>query len=110
MKFNVGPFSCRVIIVEQPPIFDGKPCDGLIDFDSELIQITMRLSGKRRLNVLLHEISHAWQFHFPMPCEEEGQCDFFANAAQAAMQDLLAQGGIDALNAMQPAAEEVGAA
>ena len=109
MTFRVGPFDYVVKVVATAPRMDGVPCDGIIEFDEERIQLYAKTRGKRRLNVLLHELAHAWRYHFPAPCDEESQCDFLANLAQSAMQDLLRQGGIEALEAMQPTEEPMAA-
>lgn len=100
MRFNVGPFVYALEISDQRPCFEGHACDGIIDFSAEKIIIFTGVRGRRRLNVLLHELRHAWLHHFPHSAEEEANCDMAAMYAQAAMQDLAMQGGIEALDAL----------
>lgn len=107
MKFSVGPFTYTLKIVDQRPVYDGSPCDGLIDIDNEKIIIFTGVRGRRRLNVLLHELRHAWLHHFPHDANEEADCDMAANFAQSAMQDLALQGGTKALDALVSEEEEI---
>ena len=103
MQFRVGALSYDLIITDHRPISpDGHECDGLADLDQQLISIFTGVRGQRRLNVLLHELRHAWRYHFGAgeAHGEETDCDLSAHYAQQAMADLENQGGLYALDGL----------
>lgn len=108
MRFRVGPFEYALRIVADRPVLDGRGVDGLIDYEAETISIYHGVRGRRRLNVLLHELGHAWDYHFAPGTDAEASANHKAAYAQQALHDLDEQGGVAALEALLPVAETDG--
>jgi hypothetical protein len=105
MIFHIGPWAYRVRITEEPITdSDGRELSGkAVREDQEiLVAGEKRLPRKQRLNTVLHEVRHAWLFHFPKPRTEEEDCEFSAAVMAQAHQDLNEQGGAESLEAMNP--------
>ena len=97
MEFRIVTKRCPLVITDQPIVHEGKPKDGLADWDNKRILIGAHVRPEERLILLLHEIWHCWRFHSPKAHEVEEECDQFAIAAETAIEDLEDQGGVRAL-------------
>lgn len=105
--FYVGKTPYLVRISDKPLQIDGRRCDGLCDPDTRTIQISPLVQPERRLNVLLHELFHGFEFGFGFPRDSEALADFGASVCERAIHDLTAAGGIQALQHLR-AGEEFG--
>lgn len=107
--FRIGPWQYRVRVVAGPILDDqGRELLGQTSEDDRQILISSRATQRQRVDVLFHELRHAWRFHFGYPADEEAQCDYFASIMASTYQDLEAQGGREALEQLEPEAELVG--
>jgi hypothetical protein len=98
MRFNVAGFTYTLALVEE---IGGDPdLLGRIDRSARLIQISAECPADRRLEVFLHELTHAWLFHTPKPGNDEELCDVVATITASLWRDLGRQGGVLALLAM----------
>lgn len=103
MFFNVGPYRYRLAISDRP-IYDaeGNQLEGLAVEQRRLLIVSYRVEPDRREEVALHELGHAWLFHFPTPRTDEERCQFFAATARQFRMDLEEQGGAEAMLQMAP--------
>lgn len=111
MKCNIGPWQYAVRIV--PELFDdedGKRLWGLADAGRRTIFLSADLPPDNRLDVLMHEVTHAWMFHFPRARTDEELADFTASIVASAHRDLLDAGGVSALLELRVDQEETPAA
>lgn len=102
LTFNIGPWQYAV---EMAPANDmkhwesGEPLMGKIERHSRRILIADDIGNREeRFATLLHELAHAWMFHLPRPRTDEEICELFATISVSALRDLLAQGGLEALD------------
>jgi len=104
MRFRVGPYVYRVRVTEEPLVDQrtGETLLGEAVFHSKELLVSGAVQPTSRLEVLLHELKHAWLFHFPPPANEEQHCSFFAAVSEQAMLDLAEQGGVEALARLSP--------
>lgn len=104
LRFHIGPFTYLAVVVAERPVDEvGNLCEGIIDFEDHRIELFAAVRGRRRLNLLLHELAHGWRRHFPHTSQdEEDQADMAALYAQQVIQDLDEQGGLAALDALEP--------
>jgi hypothetical protein len=100
MRFNVGPWVYTLKITAAQIVEDGELLNGQADEGAREIRIAGTVIPEARLDVLLHELRHCWEFHFPVPRDAEEEANFTASIAAAAMQDLQLQGGRMALMGM----------
>jgi len=89
--FNVGPWAYTVHFVPGLHHADSEPCVGRCDLDRQTIYISEDVPYQGRLNVVLHELRHAWSWHFPKPSNVEEECDFAATIIASAYTDLRRQ-------------------
>ena len=102
MVFHIGPWKYRVRITDDPiKAEDGSLLNGMADRDNREILISGDVPPQRRMGVLMHELQHAWLFHFPKARTEEELCEFTATLMTQAYQDFNRQGGLKALAAMR---------
>lgn len=103
MQFCIDAFAFEIVKVLRRPIGpDGQACDGRIDFDLGMIRLWSGMTGSRLLNTLLHELRHAWCWVRPIGDGEEPAIQDAANFAQAMTRQLDAQGGLAALERLEP--------
>lgn len=113
MKFHVGPFVYQLLVQHAPILNDhGESCLGLARYLERQILIAAKAPAERRIEILAHELRHAWGFHVPPPANEEQESQLLAMISHAMAVDLQAQGGLDALLAhpavdLPPAQPEV---
>lgn len=103
MHFDVGPYPYRVDITDgQLHDPEGRPADALIHGDRGLIQIAGTVAPGQRTRKLLHELAHAYCWHFPPPIPGgEEWCDWFSTVTDAIIGQLMRQGGPAALMALE---------
>ncbi len=98
MNFHVGPVMYRLILADQRLAdeanneIEGRALEG-----PRLIVISPSVEIERRAEVVLHELLHCFEFHFPAPHDAEERAQFFATVNQQFESDLDAQGGRAAL-------------
>jgi hypothetical protein len=97
---RVSTFTVDVVVTWEPLIFRGEPANGIADFDNRRIILAAGMQPHLRLLTLAHEVWHCWRFAFERPRKIEAECDFFGYAAGALVEDLGAQGGIEAFMAL----------
>lgn len=100
--FLVGPWQYRVRVSRDLVDADGARLMGRCDFDTHTIWVHADVKRFSRLNVVLHELRHAWGYHFPRARTEEEECDLSATIITAAFQDLTRMGGPGALALLEP--------
>lgn len=104
LTFNIGPHTYHVeISADELRLEDGTRAVGLCESETRRIRISFRVPRGDRLQVLLHELYHAWVNHVPEPRDEEEAADLYATVCTSAMRDLDEQGGAAALEALEPA-------
>jgi hypothetical protein len=103
--FQVGPRNYAVRIARGPIVLDGDACMGICDPANREILLAHDLAPHLRLEVLLHELAHAFIFAFGFPRDVEAFCDFHASVSQQTWRDLNRCGGLDALLALAPGEE-----
>lgn len=99
MQFRVGAHVYVLeVVAERPLDADGRPSEAVVDFYGQRILIHGKARGSLRLSLLLHELRHAWVYHFSgSDMGPEAEADLAAAYAQMANEDLAAQGGVEAL-------------
>lgn len=104
MRFRVGPYAYRARITEEPLVDEktGEALAGMAVSQGREILIAATVPPEERMEVLSHELKHAWFFHFPKPRTEEEDCNLYAAISQQMTNDLDEQGGIGALMRMKP--------
>lgn len=103
MRFNVGPFAYEVVVTDDHlEAEDGTSLLGLCQFVGRKILISSQVPRSERLEVLLHELGHAWHQHVPKPRTEEEHANLWATAMASAWRDLVSQGGEVAVQALEP--------
>jgi excisionase family DNA binding protein len=101
MNFHVGPIVYR-LVVSNRAIFNeaGEELEAIAHEARRLLVLSLRVEPERREELVLHELCHAYSFHFPPPRDEEERCQLFAIAAKHFRIELEAQGGAEALTEM----------
>lgn len=90
MQFHVGPFTYQARLVRGYVLDSGRTCLGLCDHRHRQILISDLLDPPQRLQVLCHELWHAWCYHFPAQCrDEESLADLLGLALTQLAQDVL---------------------
>ena len=94
MRFHVGPWVYRVRITENR-LYDenGAELAGLFVWRDREILISNAVPVRQRLDVLVHELRHAWREHFGAGENIEGECNNVASFTASIMRQLLRQGG-----------------
>jgi hypothetical protein len=80
---------------------DGTSLLDLCELLGRKIWSSSRVPPGERLNVLLHELQHAWQNHVPEPRDEEEAPNRQTLVTASAMRDLEQQGATEGLEAMR---------
>jgi hypothetical protein len=103
MTLHVGPYRYKLVISDTA-IFnnEGIELDGLASEGRRLLVLSFKVEPERRREVAMHELRHAWGFHFPAPCGAEEESQFFAAIVEQLSNDLAEQGGEEALMALAP--------
>jgi hypothetical protein len=99
MHMHVGPHVYQVVIAQK--ITGGRI--GLADYLNRRLLVAACVPPAHRLDVILHELAHAFSYHFPSPTDEEAAANLTATIAASAMKDLARQGGVDVLMRMDSA-------
>ena len=96
--FCVASRRVRVAFTADPLAdADGSPADALADWGNRRILISTRAPRPLVVEILLHELWHCWRFAVERPRTIEAECDLFAYAAVAAIEDLTIGGGVGGL-------------
>jgi hypothetical protein len=103
MQFRLGPAVYRVQITDGP-IIDGDGTDllGECDWAKREVRLSGAMPAMRRLEVLAHELRHAWVNHCGRARSSEEDANNVASFFLAVYRDLLRQGGEPALQRMSP--------
>ncbi len=98
MLFNVAGWVYELKISEGP-LHDeaGQPIAGICSESKRQIVISGDAPPRQRLDVLLHELRHAWQYHVGRPSDDEGDANTAATFTASFMRQFLRQGGEPAL-------------
>lgn len=103
MKFRVGPWIYRVVVMAEEFCDEqGRVLDGRCVWRDRQILLAASLSQQLRLEVLMHELRHAWIYHFGNPTETEAHCDNVATFTVDVMRQFCRQGGEAALASLAP--------
>lgn len=98
MKFRVGPwvYKVKVRTPGDPPLVDddGTALDGRCEYGNHTIIISDAVLPDRRIEILAHELAHAWRWHFGIPGGIEGDCNQLASFAVDFMRQIQTQGGL----------------
>lgn len=97
MRFNVGPYRYRVVIVSGLCDENGDELLGLCVPTEREIRLNYRLAGEQRREVMFHELRHAWGFHVPQARNAEEDANLFAMMSDQLQADLDALGGNKAI-------------
>jgi hypothetical protein len=101
MLFHVASREYRLRIM--PGLMrdtEGHEIAGCVDWSTREIHISGNIPPACRMEVLGHELRHAWLHAMPRPRTEEEDCAFSAAVQEAMYSDLQAQGGREALESM----------
>jgi hypothetical protein len=106
MVFRIGPWRYRIKIhnPEDGPLTDdtGAVVAGLHSWRTRTIWIDGQLPIDQRLDVLVHELGHAWDAHLGVPEDQEGALNRKASFTVDVQRQLEEQGGLWALGKLQP--------
>jgi len=102
MKFLIGPWLYTVRVTSGPIYHDGAECAGLFVWRDREILISSTVPVGSRLDVLIHELRHAWREHFGAGENVEGECNNVASFCVSVWRQLTEQGGEPAVEAMHP--------
>ncbi|MEM9414983.1 MAG: hypothetical protein AAGA29_05825 [Planctomycetota bacterium] len=99
LRFMVGDNAYKVQVAPKPlSDYRGEPAMGLCHGDRRLIEISPECPHGERLPVLLHELRHAWVYHFPPSTgHSEDDANYYASMTHAIINQLMNQGGPAAL-------------
>jgi hypothetical protein len=103
--FQVGPRRYTVRVTRDRIFYEDEECLGICHPGTLEIQISPFLPKVRRLEVLIHELTHAFVFAFGQPRDVEALCDFVASVGELVLRDLAACGGVEALLDLRPGDE-----
>lgn len=103
MRFIVGGTRYCVCIPDEPLAnAGGNPVNGLWEWSTRTIWLSGDTDPANRLEVLLHELWHAWRHHYGKPVDEEAECNNAAAFFLEITRQLARQGGEAALRRMEP--------
>jgi hypothetical protein len=71
MYFHIGAFVYQLRIVKSLTNELGKPLRGRAIHDTREILIDAAIHRSMRKSVLMHELTHCWEFHVPEPRDGE---------------------------------------
>ncbi|MBB6429205.1 hypothetical protein [Algisphaera agarilytica] len=100
-RFKIGHDTIKTTLAKEPLEHHGHHCWGLNHSDRNLIEICPKCPPGRRLDVLLHELRHAWNDRFPRPHDDEGDADHYAAMTACILKQIMDQGGPGMLLAME---------
>ena len=100
LRMNIGPFVYTVRVHDRSIMWDGKERMGLATHADRAILISPKLRAAARIEVLLHEVRHAWAFHNERRGASEVECQRFAMMALSALKDIVGYGGETAVEAI----------
>jgi hypothetical protein len=102
LAFNVAGVVYPVrIICHKLQADDGRDVVGLTTY-RQCIDLHVSLPAFQRARVLRHELWHAWVMELHVPETEEQIADLHAKVSEHYDADLQAQGGLAALEALEP--------
>lgn len=98
MLFRVGESRYRVRI-STGVLFDdlGREAAGIYSWVEKTIWISGVIPLANRAETLIHELRHAWQKHFGIAVELEGDANQQSDFTLSVSKQFYAQGGADAL-------------
>ena len=99
---QVGPWRVEVRVVAERPRVQGKPCDAAIFWDVQRVSIWSRITGRRRMNLLWHELWHLKRHHLGISADSEIDCKVSSAFVEDVQSQLDDQGGRAAVLALQP--------
>lgn len=79
---------------------DGRPAAGLWVWVDGTIWISHRVPAGKRLEVFIHELRHAWQYHVGVPADSEGDANNAAAFYLMVHRQLERNGGEAALRTL----------
>lgn len=106
MRVHVGPFAYTVKIVQAPFIVDGAILLGQARYLDRAILISSAVPADRRMEVLTHELKHAWHYHVPIPHDAEEDAQLSALITSQLLADLAKQGGAACVEKLLPESVE----
>jgi hypothetical protein len=98
----VGPYRWTVVVEKDltDELVRGEPLSGLCEPARRRILLDADLPLRRRWDVLLHELAHAWDAELGKPIDDEARANRVAAVAAQAELDLTRSGGRRALDAL----------
>jgi hypothetical protein len=103
MQFHVGPWVYTVQITDAPILADdGAEQAGRWVWSTRTILISGTIPVQRRLQVLLHELVHAWRHDLGKPATDEDDANSMSAFTASVMRQLYRQGGEPALMRLSP--------
>lgn len=94
MRFRVGPWVYRIVISDGQLLDEqGAAREGLCVWSDRTIWISGALALEQRVEVLFHELAHAWEHHFGTPADAEGMANQSSSFATDVWNQLQRQGG-----------------
>ena len=103
MYFWIGVEVYTAYVTKDPIFCRGVECLGLAVYRTREILLAPSLPPECRLATLLHEVRHAWQFHFPgTSSTAEDEATTSSSIIMSIMVDFDQQGGESAVIALQP--------
>lgn len=101
MTFPIGPNVYRVVISQGKLRYeDGEEVCGLFCWVDHAVYLCGVMDPARRLEVLFHELRHAWRHHFGKVFTDEDDANNAASFVLMCHRELLRQGGERALMRM----------
>ena len=103
IRLHVGPsvYTAKVVSGRLTDAAGNKLLGKAMNYGRE-IHIWSGVPANERLEILLHEVKHAWLFHVPRPATEEDSCKLFAMVAEQFWADLNRAGGRKTLLHLSP--------
>ncbi len=105
MQFTIANHVYTVHITKGPIVRGDKEHTGEAHWRERVLLISGAIPIDKREEVLIHELIEAYEFHFPKPSDPEKLRDWDANVYPMIRADLEKNGGLEALNAMEPTFE-----
>lgn len=103
LYFWIGVEVYTVRVTKDPIFMNGVECLGIAEYRTREILLSPGLPPYARMATLLHEVRHAWQFHFPgTSSTAEDEATTTSSIMLCTWTDLESQGGEAAVIALQP--------
>lgn len=99
MFFSIGTRVYRVVRVSDLH-FDGERADGCFDGSTRTIWLDASLGDAAIVDVLRHEVYHAWEYETATPRTAEERAQFGSTVGAAFDHEFNAQGGLKGLLAL----------